>query len=129
MHYFVLAVGQVFGDIEMNKAGLGRAAVTKPNHSGREQLGFLLSIAACPAQMGKELCALSLLRDPGSRGSTLSNVDCWVEDTKKALEGLPLGVIVHWPELATCPTLLEGLGSVTLHCTWKKGSRSIWEQP
>lgn len=66
------------------------------------------------------LCTLFLLRDSGSQGSTISHVvDCWVGDKNKAL-ALPIVVIVHWPELATCPTTLKGLGSATLYCTWKE---------
>lgn len=40
-------------------------------------------------------------------------------DQKKAPEGLPLGIIVHWPELPSgeVPGGLQRLGSGTLHHT------------
>lgn len=67
-------------------------------------LGFILVKEKCPSQIGRGAWFIVL-----TQGSTISNVvDCWVGDKKKALEGLPFVILVHWPELATCPTHPQG---------------------
>lgn len=96
----------------ISQAGLGRAAVTNPKSQWQRtvRLSSLQSCMLVPDQHGT---FLTVLRDPGSQGSTLSSVDCWAGEEKKALEGLPLVIIVQWPGLATCPTALERLSSGT----------------
>lgn len=115
----------------ISQAGLGRAAVTNPKSQWQRtvRLSSLQSCMLVPDQHGT---FLTVLRDPGSQGSTLSSVDCWAGEGKESSRGSPTcDHIVQWPELATCPTALERLssGTPTLYMEGEKHLRTALTIP